>query len=191
MVAAVSDLSTYLANAKQDRSIDDIAEAARRGGHEVSRSVVAKYLRGEHGRRPPESTLAGLAAGFGVDVRVLRRLAGRAPGELGPYVPTEEASSLTQQQRDAINQLIKAFVNEGGSGDAGNAEAQKTPNPAPAPGDAPDMLDVRDEAIRLAIQDNLTLAARRTRESGKMKTTDDAQKLAGEDDQDDGGEDPA
>ena len=41
------------------------------------------------------------------------------------------------------------------------------------------MLDVRDEAIRLAIQDNLTLAARRTRESGKMKTTDDAQKLAG------------
>ena len=111
----MSDLSAYLANAKQDRSIDDIAEAARRGGHEVSRSVVAKYLRGEHGRRPPESTLAGLAAGFGVDVRVLRRLAGRAPGELGPYVPTEEASSLTQQQRDAINQLIKAFMNEGGS----------------------------------------------------------------------------
>ena len=58
-------------------------------------------------------------------------------------------------------------------------------------GGAPDMLDVRDEAIRLAIQDNLTLAARRTRESGKMKTTDDAQKLAGEEDQDDGGEDPA
>lgn len=53
------------------------------------------------------------------------------------------------------------------------------------------MLDVRDEAIRLAIQDNLTLAARRTRESGKMKTTDDAQKLAGEEDQDDGGFEPA
>ena len=75
--------------------------------------------------------------------------------------------------------------------DAGNAEAQKTPNPAPAPGDAPDMLDVRDEAIRLAIQENSALAARHGHEAGKMNPAGEAQKLAGEDDQDDGGEDPA
>ena len=51
--------------------------------------------------------------------------------------------------------------------------------------------DVRDEAIRIAIQENSALAARHEREHGKMKTTDDAQKLAGEENQDDGGEDPA
>ena len=43
----------------------------------------------------------------------------------------------------------------------------------------------------VAIQDDQTLAARHEREHGKMKTTDDAQKLAGEENQDDGGEDPA
>jgi len=72
--------------------------------------------------------LTGLAAGFGVDVRELRRLAGRPPGELGPYVPTAEASSLTQPQRNALDQLIKAFVSEGGShGLADSAEKSARP----------------------------------------------------------------
>jgi transcriptional regulator with XRE-family HTH domain len=121
----VSDLSTYLANAKLDRSIDDIAAAARRGGHPLSRSVIAKYLRGEHGTNPPESTLAALAVGLSVDVRELRRLAGKPAGELGPYVPTAEAASLTQRQRDALDQMIKAFVSEGGSNEGRKPEAQK------------------------------------------------------------------
>ena len=112
---AVSDLSEFLANAKGDRSIDAIADKATAAGHRIGRSVVAKYLRGEHGPRMPEATLTGLAAGFGVDVRELRRLAGRPPGELGPYVPIAEASSLTQPQRNALDQLMKAFVSEGDS----------------------------------------------------------------------------
>ena len=53
------------------------------------------------------------------------------------------------------------------------------------------MLDVRDEAIRLAIQENSALAARHGHEAGKMNPAGEAQKLAGEEDQDDGGEDPA
>ena len=52
------------------------------------------------------------------------------------------------------------------------------------------MHDVRDEAIRIATQDDQTLAARHEREHGKIKTTDDAQKLAGEENQDDGGKTP-
>lgn len=113
MVVAVSDLSEFLANAKGDRSIDAIAHQATAAGFPISRSDVAKYLRSEHGPRIPQATLKGLAAGFGVDVRELRRLAGRPPGELGPYVPTPEAASLTKPQRNALDQLIKAFVSEG------------------------------------------------------------------------------
>lgn len=124
-VVDVSDLAAYLADAKGDRSIDAIAKQAVDAGHPISRSVVAKYLRGEHGPRPPEKTLAGLAAGFRVDVRVLRELAGRPAGEREPYIPVAEAASLTQAQRDALDQLIMAFVSEGGS-DAGDTH-QKMP----------------------------------------------------------------
>lgn len=122
MVVAVSDLSNFLANAKGDRSIDEISKQAHSEGHPISRSAIAKYLRGEHGPRPPESTLEGLAAGFGVDLRELRRLAGRTPGELGPYVPTDESASLTRKQRDALDQLIKTIVSDRGGSSASTGE---------------------------------------------------------------------
>lgn len=123
----MSRLSERLKAAKGDLSIDDIAKRASREGGTIKRSTVAKYLRGEHGSNPPEETLAGLAAGLGLDVRELRELAGRPAGELGPYVPTPLSASLTTEQRKAIDDLIKAFVIEGGQKDAGNAEAEKSP----------------------------------------------------------------
>ena len=148
----MSRLSERLKAAKGDLSIDDIAKRASREGGTIKRSTVAKYLRGEHGSNPPEETLAGLAAGFGLDVRELRELAGRPAGELGPYVPTPLSASLTTEQRKAIDDLIKAFVIEGGQKDAGNAEAEKTSNEGVTPNVTPE---------------THTLAARHGRSRGK------------------------
>ena len=204
MVVAVSDLSEFLANAKGDRSIDAIADKATAAGHRIGRSVVAKYLRGEHGPRIPEATLTGLAAGFGVDVRELRRLAGRPPGELGPYVPTAEASSLTQPQRNALDQLIKAFVSEGGQQDGRRPEAEKTTKPSVTPAENPAVdyawsneLDIvtpiapageGEGRLPVTSPDDVALAARRTRSDGKrLRAKADAR---GEESQDYGGMDP-
>lgn len=203
MVVAVSDLSEFLANEKGDRSIDAIADKATAAGHRIGRSVVAKYLRGEHGPRIPEATLTGLAAGFGVDVRELRRLAGRPPGELGPYVPTAESSSLTQPQRNALDQLIKAFVSEGGPHGLVDS-AQKSTKASVTPAGNPPVdyawsneLDIvtpitpqgeGEEPLPVMSPDDVTLAARRTRSHGKqLQAEADAR---GEESQDDGGMDP-
>lgn len=166
MVIAVSNLSEFLANAKGDRSIDDIAKQAASAGHRISRSVVAKYLRGEHGAKPPEATLAGLAAGLGVDVRVLRELAGRPAGEREPYDPPAVSASLTRKQRRALDQLILAMVE----------------------GDDDDRQSEADE-MRVSTRDDMTLATRRGASAGRAQW-DRAQTL-GEESQDDGGMEPA
>lgn len=110
VVVRVSALSDRLVEAKGDRSIDDIVARAEEQGHRIDRSAVARYLKGEHGSRPRQETLAALAAGFDLDTRELRSLAGRPPGELGPYVPTSESASLTAEQRKALDQLIRAIT---------------------------------------------------------------------------------
>lgn len=112
MAARVSALSDRLIEAKGDRSIDDIVARAQQQGHRIDRSAVARYLKGEHGPRPRQETLSALAAGFDLDARELRGLAGRPPGELGPYVPTSESVSLTAEQRQALDQLIRAITRE-------------------------------------------------------------------------------
>ncbi len=111
----MSALSDRLAQAKGERSIDDVVTRAAAAGHRIDRSVVARYLNGEHGPRPRQETLSALAAGFELDARELRALVGRPPGELGPYVPTSESASLTTEQRQALDQLIKA-ITRGASG---------------------------------------------------------------------------
>ncbi|WP_152364831.1 hypothetical protein [Microlunatus speluncae] len=121
----MSALSDRLAAAKGERSIDDIVARAGASGHRIDRSVVARYLNGEHGPRPRQETLSALAAGFDLDARELRGLAGRPPGELGPYVPTSESASLTSEQRQALDQLIKA-ITRGASGRDRRAEADGT-----------------------------------------------------------------
>ena len=106
----MTTLSDRLAAAKGEHSIDDIVRLAEREGHKIHRSVVARYLNGEHGPRPSDSTIMALAAGFGLDVREVRVLAGMVPGELGPYEPTHEAARLNREQRAALDQLIRAIV---------------------------------------------------------------------------------
>lgn len=124
----VSELSDFLKDAKGERSIDEIAAEAERRGYKLGRSTVAKYLGGGHARRVSESMAQAIAAGFRVDVRRVRELAGRQPGELGPWTPTDEAASLTKDQRKALDALILTIVREGGSS-AEHEPREKSPTP--------------------------------------------------------------
>lgn len=108
----MSALSERLIKAKGGRSIDDIVEAAARRGHSIDRSGVARYLQPKH-PKPRAVTIEALAAGFGVDAREIRELAGRPAGELGPWIPPAESASLPQEVRDAFDQLIRAVTKTG------------------------------------------------------------------------------
>lgn len=106
----MSDLSSYLDTAKGDRSIDAVVAKAASAGHKIDRATVARYVSGQGAKRPPEGVLRALAAGLDLDVRDLRELAGKPRGELGPYVPVDEAAQLNESQRRAIDALIKSIV---------------------------------------------------------------------------------
>jgi len=126
-VVVVSRLTERLTAAKGDRSIDDIAARAVKHGNKLSRGTVAKYLRDEQSAKPPVRTLDALAAGFGIDPRELRELAGYGRGELGAWRPPAESASLTRDQRDALDRLIKTMVRaEEESSDGRQPDAEKS-----------------------------------------------------------------
>lgn len=112
----MSALADLLWSVRGHDSIDVISERATAAGHPISRGAVAKYLQGQGAKKPPESTLEALAAGFKLRVTDVRRAAGLPAGELGPYEPTSEAGQLSREQRDALDQLIRAIVRGGGRG---------------------------------------------------------------------------
>lgn len=122
---AVSALSEFLWQVRAGRTIDAIAEQAGRSGYSINRATVARYLAGEHGPRPAETTLLALAAGLDVDVRLLRRCIGAPSGELGPYRPVAESARLSQAQRAAIDQLIKSIVGRPDAAFLGTAGADQ------------------------------------------------------------------
>ena len=165
-VDVVSSLTQRLRAAKGDRSIDDIARRANSRGHRLSRSTVAKYLRDEQGDRPPAATVDALAAGFDLDPREVRRLAGMPRGELGEWIPPAESASLTRDQRTALDQLIKSMVATGGSSDDRHHE-------------------VRGDPLEVAGQGDMTRAARSTGEPKGIRIRE--QDEAGEENQDPGG----
>lgn len=88
------------------------AERARELDIDLPYGTIAGYWAGSHPRHPSEKTLEGLAEVTNVSVRRLRRAAGAAAGEAEPWSPPPEANRLTQRQRAAIEQLIKAIVSE-------------------------------------------------------------------------------
>jgi transcriptional regulator with XRE-family HTH domain len=87
------------------------AEKARELGVHLPYGTAAGYWSGRHPVNPSEETLEGLAAVTNVSLRRLRRAAGFAAGETEPYRPPAEANRLTQRQRAALDDLIKAIVN--------------------------------------------------------------------------------
>lgn len=102
-------LREMLAKARPDAALDGLYAEAQRRGLKIGRNTIARARRGEI-INPTEETLVALADLFGLDVRDLRAAAGRQRGELGPYIPTPRASSLTQAQRAALDALIVSIV---------------------------------------------------------------------------------
>ena len=172
--------ATWATRAGVRPSMTGIGESAG-----VPASTVSRLIRG----RTTSATVKAVAGALRVSTReVLAAVTGES---LGPWEPPLSAHLLDAQEREALALLIQRITaDRGGISDGSAPEAEKTPNEGVTSA-APDMLDVRDEAIRIAIQENSALAARHGHEAGKMNPAGEAQKLAGEDDQDDGGEDPA
>ena len=109
----VTDLSELLNQAKGDRSVDTLIAEAERAGSTINataRATIYKALRGEHAKHPRERTLNLFSAVFDLDVRKVREAAGRPSGELGAWEPTPEAAQLNQDQRRALDMLIKSIV---------------------------------------------------------------------------------
>lgn len=113
-VVNVTALSDLLRDAKGERSVDDlIAAAEKRLGREIRptfRATIYKALDGEHAKTPRDETLRLFADVFGLDVRDIRASVERPRGELGPWKPVDEANQLDQDQRDALDSLIKTIV---------------------------------------------------------------------------------
>jgi transcriptional regulator with XRE-family HTH domain len=103
----LSDLLTELNS--ETWSSRRVAHEAEKLGFNLSHDTANKYLRGRHGV-PEEETLEAFAAVFRADVGRLRRAAGLASGELGPYKPPAEASRLGQRERDLVDELIRMLA---------------------------------------------------------------------------------
>lgn len=95
---------------KEAGSIDAIEKRAKAAGYPIDRATIDKYLRGKGAKRPPESSLRALAAGFKTTVQELRRYARMPEGEREPWVPPDESARLDRDQRNALDLLIKAIV---------------------------------------------------------------------------------
>lgn len=103
-------LAELLTRANKDGwSTREIAERARKAGHNVGHDTVAKYLRGDHGH-PNEKTLRALASAFpSLELAELRAAAG-LPREITLADIPDEASRLSARQWLAIRELIMSMV---------------------------------------------------------------------------------
>lgn len=118
-------LSDRLNEAKGDASVDDIARRAEALGHRLDRSAFFRAFKGEHAKKPRDSTLRAWAAGLKLDVNELRRLCDLPEGEMGLYTGPDESARLNRDQRKALDRLIVTIVAQKESSDVASA-AQKT-----------------------------------------------------------------
>lgn len=109
----MSRLSEVLREANQGRhSARGLARLAKDRGYSLNHDTAARYLRGDHGK-PDEATLVAFADILNVDLAVLRTAAD-LPAELTtPYVPPAEASRLNRRQRLAVDEVIRAMLDQG------------------------------------------------------------------------------
>jgi len=105
----MSALSELLTNANTDGwSYELIAEKAQARGHRLSRDTAWRYMTGRQAKTSPDQ-LRALADVLGLRYDKVSRAAGQ-PADLGPYEPPREANALTQQEREALNLIIRALV---------------------------------------------------------------------------------
>jgi hypothetical protein len=103
-------LSERLKLAFDESSIGEVTRRAEAAGHRFNRPNFYKALRGDHARRPHDSTLREWADGLGLDVRELRQLVDLPEGDYGIYTGPDESARLNRDQRRALDRLIKTIV---------------------------------------------------------------------------------
>lgn len=131
----MSDLSDRLSRAKDELgfSTRQISSEAEKAGYKVSNATAAVYTNGKHGQPDPR-TVEALSVVLRVPLTELRDLAG-LPEQFGKFEPTPEADSLTRQQRDVVNEVIKMIA--AGNQKVGDGNVEATSNKRAAGSAAP------------------------------------------------------
>lgn len=99
---------------------DRMAEIGVRSGSELARRmgcnqmVTHRILSSIGGFR--EATLQKLADALEVDIREVREMAGRPSGERTRFELPPEADRLTTKQRGVVLAMVRAFLDDSGSG---------------------------------------------------------------------------
>jgi len=123
-VSALSDLLTEANTGKL--SARSLARAARAAGFTLNHDTAARYLRGDHGR-PDEATLLALSKVLRIPLSRLRAAAALPAGETEPYRPPAESSRLSRRQRRAIDEIIRAMLeNSGGRDELSDRRGRRT-----------------------------------------------------------------
>lgn len=108
----MSELSELLqAEKPKGLSARAISQAARKLGFTLNHDTAARYLRGEHGK-PDEATLQAFSTVLGISLGKLRRAASLPADVTEPYRPPAEADRLNRRQRRAIDEVIRAMLQE-------------------------------------------------------------------------------
>ena len=84
----------------------------------VPQSTISAIVSGRS-RRPKPANVQKIADALGVDVRVVSEWVGQERTERAPYAPPAEADLLTDRQRRAVDEIIRAIVAERASGHHG------------------------------------------------------------------------
>lgn len=103
----MSALSELLAT--QPLSARQAADKAAELGIPLRYGTIAGYWAGNHGR-PSAENLRMLSEVVGISEGRLQEAAWNRRAPLGPYVPTKESVHLSDRQRRAIDELIRAIV---------------------------------------------------------------------------------
>ena len=106
-----------------------ISQAARELGFTLNHDTAARYLRGEHGT-PDESTLRAFSTVLGVSLGKLRRAASLPADVTEPYQPPAEADRLSRRQRKAVDEVIRAMLQQPASQPVTELDARRDKQPA-------------------------------------------------------------
>lgn len=108
--ATVSALSELLKSNRYGIEARQAAAKAAELGVDLKQGTIAGYFAGTNKSRPSEKTMKALAEVLAIPLEKIREAAGVPIGETDPYMPPPEANRLSSNQRQAIDQLIRAIV---------------------------------------------------------------------------------
>ncbi|OZC80254.1 hypothetical protein CH274_13545 [Rhodococcus sp. 06-418-5] len=106
----MSALSELLKSNRYGIEARQAAAKAAELGVDLKQGTIAGYFAGTNKSRPSEKTMKALAEVLAIPLEKIREAAGVPIGETDPYMPPPEANRLSSNQRQAIDQLIRAIV---------------------------------------------------------------------------------